>query len=163
MPRQLSLDGTPGMSLSEDTVRDEKDVARHSRNARWLFALIAIAFVLARMWRLASSCLWFDEIFSVHAARHSWAGLVKFAAADIIHPPLFYALLKIWMAAGGESVLWLRLLPFLFSVVTIVPFVLLCRELKLKTSEANLALLLLAVSGFQIKYAQEVRMYSLLL
>jgi len=151
------------MSLPPDTGREEKDVARHSRNAHRLFALIAIAFVLARVWRLASSCLWFDEIFSVHAARHSWAGLVKFAAADIIHPPLFYALLKIWMAAGGESVLWLRLLPFFISIATILPFALLCRELSLRPAETNLALLLMAVSGFQIKYAQEVRMYSLLL
>ncbi|HEY6045942.1 MAG TPA: glycosyltransferase family 39 protein [Pyrinomonadaceae bacterium] len=151
------------MSLPSDIVRDEKEVVRHSRTSRWLFVLIAIVFALARLWRLTSSCLWFDEIFSVHAARHSWAGLLKFAAADIIHPPLFYALLKIWIAVGGESILWLRLLPFLISVATILPFALLCRELNLKPAETNLALLLMAVSGFQIKYAQEVRMYSLLL
>jgi uncharacterized membrane protein len=139
------------------------DVASRGRASRWLFVLIAIAYVLARLWRLTSSCLWFDEIFSVHAARHTWTGMVKFVAADIIHPPLFYALLKIWIAIGGESILWLRLLPYLFSVVTILPFALLCRELKLRPAETNLALLLMAVSGFQIKYAQEVRMYSLLL
>jgi uncharacterized membrane protein len=151
------------MSLPPDTEREEKDGARRGRTSRWLFVLIAIAFVLARLWRLTSSCLWFDEIFSVHAARHTWAGLVKFAAADIIHPPLFYALLKIWIAIGGESMLWLRLLPCLFSVATILPFALLSRELNLRPAEINLAFLLMAVSGFQIKYAQEVRMYSLLL
>jgi hypothetical protein len=151
------------MSLRPDTERDERDVARHGRASWWLFVLIAIAFVLARLWRLTSSCLWFDEIFSVHAARHTWAGLVKFAAADIIHPPLFYALLKVWIAIGGEYILWLRLLPFFISVATILPFALLCRELNLRPAETNLAFLLMAVSGFQIKYAQEVRMYSPLL
>src|ERR1044072_2774624 len=100
------------MSLPPDTERNEKTIARHGRTSQSLFILIAIAFVLARLLRLTSSCLWFDEIFSVHAARHTWADLVKFAAADIIHPPLFYALLKIWIAIGGESILWLRLLPF---------------------------------------------------
>ena len=64
---------------------------------------------------------------------------------------------------GGESLLWLRLLPALVSIAAIIPFLLLCRELKLKQSEWNLALLLLAVNGYLIKYAQELRMYSLLM
>jgi uncharacterized membrane protein len=128
-----------------------------------LFALAAALYVAARLWRLTASCLWFDEIFGVHAARHGWRALIDFVAADIIHPPLFYLLLKIWINIGGETLLWLRLFPALAAVAAIVPFVLLCRELRLKTTETNLALLLLAVNGYLIKYAQEVRMYSLLL
>jgi uncharacterized membrane protein len=127
-----------------------------------LLTSITILYIAARLWRLTASCLWFDEIFSVHAARHSWRGLLGFAAADVVHPPLFYALLKIWIAIGGESLGWLRLLPFLFSVAAIVPLVLLSRALKLRNAETNLALLLLAVNGYLIKYAQELRMYSLL-
>jgi uncharacterized membrane protein len=124
---------------------------------------IVVLFIAARVWRLSASCLWFDEIFSVHAARHSWAGVLQFVAADIIHPPLFYLLLKIWIAVGGESLLWLRLFPALVSIAVLVPFFLLCRELHLRRNERNLALLLLAVNGYLIKYAQEVRMYSLLM
>jgi hypothetical protein len=30
---------------------------------------------------------------------------VRFVAADLIHPPLFYALLKVWISIGGESLL----------------------------------------------------------
>jgi hypothetical protein len=127
----------------------------------WFSAIVGL-FVWARLWRLASSCLWFDEIFSIHAARHAWSELVHFVAADIIHPPFFYALLKVWIAIGGQSVTWLRILPALLGIAAIVPFTLLCRELKLKATEINLALLLLAVNGYLIKYAQEVRMYSLL-
>ncbi len=89
--------------------------------------------------------------------------MLKFVAADIIHPPLFYALVKVWIGVGGESLLWLRLLPALISVATIVPFFLLARELNLRSSELNLALLLMAVNGYLIKYAQELRMYGLLL
>ncbi|HEX8187461.1 MAG TPA: hypothetical protein VF586_03860, partial [Pyrinomonadaceae bacterium] len=96
-------------------------------------ALLVGLYVAARAWRLTGSCLWFDELFSVHAARHTWGGLWRFVAADLIHPPLFYALLKLWAAAGGESLLWLRLFPFAAS------------------------------NGYLIKYAQEVRMYGLLL
>ena len=128
-----------------------------------LTAGVVVLFVAVRLWRLSASCLWFDEIFSVHAARHGWAELVRFVAADIIHPPLFYVLLKIWIALGGESLLWLRLLPAFLSVAAIIPFLFLCRELELKPNEQNLALLLLAVNGYLIKYAQELRMYSLLM
>lgn len=128
-----------------------------------LFALIVGLFIGARLWGLTASCFWFDEIFSVHAARHEWSRLPGFLAADIIHPPLFYALLKVWISIGGESLVWLRLFPALSSIAVIIPFFLLCRELRLGATEIKLALLLMAVNGYLIKYAQEVRMYSLLL
>jgi hypothetical protein len=126
-------------------------------------AAIFALYVAARLWRLTESCLWFDEVFGVHAARHPWGELWRFVAADLIHPPLFYALLKLWVAAGGESLLWLRLFPVLTAAACVAPFLLLARELRLTDGAARLALLLAAASGFLIKYAQEVRMYSLLL
>ena len=128
-----------------------------------LTALLVCLYAGARLWRLAATCLWFDEIFSVHAARHEWGALWRFAAADLIHPPLFYALLKLWAAAGGESPLWLRLLPALASIAALVPLLLLARELRLGAGATNLALLVAATNGYLIKYAQEVRMYGLLL
>lgn len=137
--------------------------ARRKSSSTLFFAGVVVLFVAVRLWRLSASCLWFDEIFSIHAARHGWAELLRFAAADIIHPPLFYLILKIWIALGGESLLWLRLFPALLGIAAIVPFFLLCRELGLRRNERNLALLLLAVNGYLIKYAQELRMYSLLM
>jgi uncharacterized membrane protein len=127
-----------------------------------LFVLVVGLFIAARMWHLTTSCLWFDEIFGIHAGRYGWKQMFQFVAADLIHPPLFYALLKIWIAVGGESLLWLRMLPVLLSVAAIVPIVLVCRSLKLNSWQTNLALALLAVNGYLIKYAQEIRMYSLL-
>jgi uncharacterized membrane protein len=123
---------------------------------------ITLIYVGLRLWRLADSCLWFDEIFGVHAATMDWGVMFAFLAQDLIHPPLFYVLLKVWIAAGGESLLWLRLFPVFWSVLAVVPFVLLCRELRLKTSETLTALAFVAVNGALIRYAQEVRMYSLL-
>jgi uncharacterized membrane protein len=128
-----------------------------------MFGAEGALFVGARLVRLSASCLWFDEIFGIHAARHGWTELLRFVAADIIHPPLFYLLLKIWIGIGGESLLWLRILPAVFAIAAVVPFLLLCRALELNQTERNLALLLLAVNGYLIKYAQELRMYSLLM
>jgi hypothetical protein len=127
-----------------------------------LTALLVALYAAARLCGLTATCLWFDEIFSVHAARHTWGMLWSFAAADLIHPPLFYALLKLW-ASGGDSLLRLRLFPALTSLLALAPFFLLARELRLARAETNAALLLMAANGYLIKYAQELRMYSLLL
>ncbi|CAN5423217.1 hypothetical protein BH10ACI2_BH10ACI2_14520 [soil metagenome] len=125
--------------------------------------IIAAAFILLRISGLTSSCLWFDEIFTVHAAEHDWSDLFSFVALDLIHPPLFYVLLKLWIAIGGEGLLWLRLLPFGFAVLSLPAFFLLCRELEIKPWTQILALVLISVNGSLIKYAQEVRMYSALI
>ena len=127
------------------------------------FALVATIYIAVRFWNLTAACLWFDEIFSVHAAEHSWNSILDFVALDLIHPPLFYLILKVWIAVGGESLVWMRSLPVVFSVVAIVPFLLLCREIKLSYWTSLLAFLLIAVNGSLIKYAQEVRMYSMLM
>jgi uncharacterized membrane protein len=137
-------------------------IAPADTSAKLFLLLVIVLFIGARLWHLTSSCLWFDEIFSVHAAGHSWRTILPFAAADLVHPPLFYILLKIWIGVGGESLLWLRLFPAIISIAAIVPVMLMSRELNLSAAQTALALLLLAVNGYLIKYAQEVRMYSLL-
>ncbi|HMO82211.1 MAG TPA: glycosyltransferase family 39 protein [Pyrinomonadaceae bacterium] len=120
-------------------------------------------YIVLRLWGLTDACLWFDEIFGVHAAEHDWGGMIRFAAQDLIHPPLFYALLKLWISVGGDSLMWLRLFPVVFAVLAIFPFLQICRELRLGWKSMALALLLFSANGALIKYAQEVRMYSLLL
>ncbi|HVF48816.1 MAG TPA: glycosyltransferase family 39 protein, partial [Pyrinomonadaceae bacterium] len=153
-----------GQTLDAPALRvNAEDDERFGRGARAVFALAVLLCAVLRLWRLNGSCLWFDELFGVHAARHGWGGMFGFVVADIIHPPLFYVLLKLWIALGGESLSWLRLLPALTAIATLVPFALLCRELRLRPVELNLAMLLFALNGYLIKYAQEVRMYSLLL
>lgn len=150
------------MTTTQDSERASTERTRFSAH-QVFFAVALLIFLGARLWHLTGTCLWFDEVFSVHAARHSWAEMFKFVAADIIHPPLFYTVLKIWIGIGGESLVWLRLLSVLLAVASIAPFYLLCRELNLQPKERNLAFTMIAVSGFLIKYSQEVRMYSLLL
>src|ERR1044072_2873138 len=146
---------------------DSNQAASHQsviRNPQSVILLLLVClYVAARLWRLTAACLWFDELFSVHAARHTWGDLWRFVAAALIHPPLFYALLKLWTMAGGESLLWLRLFPFVTSLVALVPLLLLPRELRLGTGATNISLLVAAANGYLLKYAQEVRMYDLLL
>lgn len=124
--------------------------------------LIVALFITFRLWHLSYFCLDGDEIFSVQAARQNWTIMSSVIVRDLVHPPLFYLLLKIWIGIGGESLLWLRLFPAITAVASIFPFLLLCRELKFQIPERNLALLLIAINGYLAYYAQHVRMYSLL-
>jgi uncharacterized membrane protein len=133
------------------------------RNWLVIIACLCVVYFALRLWNLTNSCLWFDEIFGIHAAEHDWKNLFRFVAQDLIHPPFFYALLKIWISAGSENMFWLRFFPVFFSTLAIIPFILLCRQLKLSLPIIALALTFFAVNGSLIKYAQEVRMYSLLL
>ena len=76
-------------------------------------------------------------------------------------PPLHYLLLHYWINIFGDSEFSVRLLSTIFSLATIV----ICFLISKKLSNDKVALitsLLLAVSVFQIEYAQETRNYSLI-
>jgi len=135
----------------------------NQKTFRITIIVLCAAYIGARLWQLTDGCLWFDELFSVHAAEQSWRAMWSFVAQDLIHPPLFYALLKIWIGIGGDGLLWLRLFPVLFAVLALVPFIYICRELKLSNSALAVALGLFAVNGALIKYSQTLRMYTLLM
>jgi len=126
-----------------------------------VFILVSILFIAFRFWKISAYSIWGGEAFSMIGAKQDWQGLFSYVIADIVHPPLFYILLKLWIAIGGESVLWLKLLPVLSGIALIVPFYFLCRELDFQWPEMSLALFLGAVNGYMIHYAQELRMYSL--
>ena len=80
----------------------------------FVLALVIIIYLWLRFWNLSEACLFFDEIFSLHAARQSWGSMLWFVAQDLIHPPLFYILLKIWTGIGGDGLFWVRLFPLIF-------------------------------------------------
>lgn len=126
-------------------------------------ALLIGLYAALRWHEIDASCLWFDEMFSVQAAEQPWGNILGFIAADLVHPPLFYLLLKVWISAGGSGLLWARTLPFVFAMLTLVPFLLIARELKLNFNITALAVFLLSVSGVLINYTQRVRMYTMLM
>lgn len=130
--------------------------------ARSVFFLLAAIFVVIRLWNIRTFCLDSDEVFSLSCAHGSWAALFQKAAFDLVHPPLFYILLKLWIAIGGDSLLWVRLLPALFSVLALVPFYFLCRDLGLSEWQMSFALALLCLNPDQVFHSQYLRMYSLL-
>ncbi len=142
---------------------DEQGATDFTKTSRILFALIAILFAAARLWNFTAYGLFSDEVFTAQTISLSWHDMLGAITYDVVHPPLFYVLMKIWIHIGGSSLVWMKLFPVAVSIVSIIPFYLLCRELKLKAATTNLALYAMAVNEYMVCYAQELRMYSLLL
>jgi hypothetical protein len=120
-------------------------------------------FLILAFWRAGAPTLWNDEVMSVSFARRSWYALLHGAASDHVHPPLFYAVLKVWIRIGGERPLWLRLLPIATAAPAIPLAGRLCRELRLSRRASVPGLFAIATSGYVVFYAQELRPYALLL
>jgi hypothetical protein len=135
---------------------------RFNRNARLIFALIVVLFVALRVWNLTAYGLFSDEVFSAETVHRAWPQMQLAIIEDVVHPPLFYYLLKAWIIAT-DSLLWMKLFPVFFAALTVIPFVLLGRELRLRAATINLALFLMAVNEYLVGYGQELRMYSLLM
>ncbi len=125
-------------------------------------AFVALAAVL-RFTGLAALCLNGDEIFSIITVRYGWDHFAIEVVKDAIHPPLFYLLLRGWIAAGGEVLSWVRLFPAIASALALVPLWLLCRELDVSRPARLTAFGLFAVNPYLLQYAKHVRMYSLLM
>jgi uncharacterized membrane protein len=80
---------------------------------------------------------------------------------DPQHPPLFYALARVWSHVFGDSIVSLRASAAAWSVLALPCVFWLALELFASSAVAIIAVALTAVSPFQLLYAQEAREYSL--
>ncbi|MDP1889545.1 MAG: glycosyltransferase family 39 protein [Gemmatimonadaceae bacterium] len=134
-------------------------------NRRLGWALPAIATLVLGIFRLPEltrSSLWYDELFSMGVAGLPAAEALRRVVADHTNPPLFYVLLKGWMAIGGDSDHWVRLLPCVLAMLLGAALVWLAREARVDARAGMLAVALAAASPLSVDLANEVRGYSLL-
>lgn len=127
-----------------------------------LFIIFLIAF-LFRLWFIDKpEGLWNDEYVS-------WFIASKKDFTDFLtemfrncHAPLYYIYLKIWMFLFKDSDISLRISSVVPSLLTIITMFFVGKE----TKDIKLGILcsfLTAISSFHIYFAQEVRLYSLLM
>ncbi len=138
-------------------------VAPARRRVPWTaLALAAILLLSAglRFYRLDGQSFWNDEGTSVALVQRSLGEITRAAAADI-HPPLYYYLLAGWVRLWGASEVGARSLSALLGVALVALVYLWGRRLFGRLTGLAAALLV-AISSFQVYYAQEARMYMLL-
>jgi 4-amino-4-deoxy-L-arabinose transferase-like glycosyltransferase len=140
------------------------EIERRSFKPRELsLALTLLAFAL-RVYRLGAQSLWFDEAFSVDYARRgldAWlAGQTTVQGITVVelHPPLYFALLNVWMLLAGAGEFAVRFGSAACGVL-LVPLAFVVGRRLFSVRTGLLAALLTALSPFLIYYSQEARPY----
>ncbi|HOT93053.1 MAG TPA: glycosyltransferase family 39 protein [Anaerolineae bacterium] len=130
--------------------------------APWLLILITLIGGGLRVLLLDHQGMWLDETFSVWLANRGVGDLLRWVARIDQHPPLYYLLLHYWIALNGDTTPYtVRLLSVLFGIGAI-PTVYLIGKRMSGAVMGLVAAMLMALSPFHIRFAQETRMYTLL-
>ncbi len=129
------------------------------------YLLLCAGFCLVALYlrfdRLGAQSLWFDEADAVIMARQSLGALIKNIAAAGQNGPLYILFLHLWMLIFGTSEAAVRLPSALAGTLAVPLMYLLGRKLhgpKLGLYAAGM----LAISPYQHWYAQEAKMYAIL-
>lgn len=124
--------------------------------------LFAFALVLAFRGLLSGYSYWLDELHSIISSSGTWEFLYKKAILNDVHPPLYQILLKFWISlVGSNSEVPVRLLSFIFAVITLFAFA--TKSYIDLTVNRVLSLALVGFSPIFSFYSQEARSYSLVL
>ena len=137
-----------------------KSVERSRRDVILSTFLLLMILALAagvRFYHLASQSLWADEGNSAVMAARALSQIAR-AAANDIHPPLYYWLLHLWTRVAGVSEYGLRSLSALLGVLLVWAVAELARRLYNDTTGLAAAFVA-ALAPFQVYYSQEARMY----
>jgi mannosyltransferase len=122
-------------------------------------ALALVAFLL-RVSYLDAQSLWRDEVDVLRFANQPAAELLHNLAQIKYNGPLYYILIRGWLALAGESEFALRFLAACAGVLAIPLTGRIGRAL-IGRRAAWLAALLVAVSPYMVWYSQEAKMYAL--
>ncbi len=138
-----------------------KEDSEFAELAPWLVLVVTLIGAVVRVLLLGGKGMWLDETFSVWLANHPLGDLLHWTATIDQHPPLYYLLLHYWMALTGDSPSDVRLLSVVFGTATI-PVIYLIGKRMSGAVVGVAAAVLLAFSPFNIRFAEETRMYTLL-
>jgi len=126
-----------------------------------LVLFFTLAGGVLRLLLLNSKSMWLDETFSVWMAGHSLPDMLHWIVQIDQHPPLYYGLLHYWMMFTGDTPRDVRLLSVLFGTATIPVMYWIGKRIVGQVAGVAAAMFM-ALSLFNVFYAQEARMYTLL-
>ncbi len=128
----------------------------------WLAILVLLAVFLLVSSGLTRESLWYDEARSMWVVQPSGLFDALNRLDRDVHPPLYFLALDVWAVLVGESAYAVRMLSMAFAVLGLVATYALGKRL-FDAWTALMAVVVLGTAGVFAHYAQEARMYSLLL
>lgn len=129
--------------------------------APWMVIVFTLIGAGLRVFFITSKGLWLDETFSIWLSSHKVGEMLQWIVRIDHNPPLYYLLLHYWMSLRGDSAYSVRLLSALLGAGAI-PVIYQIGKRMAGWGVGLAAAILLAVSPFNIRFAQEARMYTLL-
>ena len=125
-----------------------------------LVALLLAAFTL-RIFRLDAQSIWWDEGISLHLATSSLSEIMANRAANT-HPPLYFILLKGWVALVGATPFAARYSSVMAGLLQVTAVYAATRRWFKRSAIAGTAAALIALSPLSVIYGQEIRVYAFL-
>jgi mannosyltransferase len=135
------------------------DRVREARIRYALSALVLTAFAL-RAYHLDFQSLWRDEVDAITFATRAFPRLLATFTKPKENGPLYFLLLRPWIALTGDSEFSVRFFSLAFGVLTI-PLAYALGRKWLSPLSSMLGALLVAFSPYLIWYSQEAKMYTL--
>lgn len=132
--------------------------------AGWILTGIGLVMLFSSIRLCFSSDIWYDELFTMGMAEHSYGEFIRFTAKDV-HPPLYYMIVKTVMelckliAPSADSVVIVKLvsvLPYFLLFAYAVTFV----KKRFGIFTAGLFFLSVLSMPQMSAYTVEMRMYS---
>ena len=134
---------------------------RHLNFLRW--GLIAVMSVYMISLAAGNICIWDDELFTLHLVDHPISQMWGPIIDDLVHPPLYYYSLKLFLYLFPKDHLSVIPAAKLFSVLWIILLMILGSRMIVKRFGTFSALLfvLLCAGNMTVGYSVEIRMYSM--
>ena len=129
----------------------------------YLIILILILGAVLRFSGLGREGIWYDEAVSVAVSKFGFKDIIKWVYDNTAetNPPFYYMILSLWTPMFGDSEAVSRIPSAIFGSLSIIAMYAVGRLLYDKRT-GLVAALILAVSVFHLKYAQEARGYTLM-
>jgi mannosyltransferase len=132
--------------------------------SRWPILICVLAImggIILRWIQLGSASLWFDEGYTAWAASLSPGQIVHVIRADTA-PPLYYLMLRGWVALFGHSEVAMRAPSAICATASLLIFLPLARRILREPWAVAMAVCVFAASEMQIAFAHEARFYTLM-
>jgi mannosyltransferase len=129
--------------------------------ARWGTLALTFAGAALRLVTIDTRSFWLDETTAVRQALLSIPDMLTGMSSNV-HPPLFHTLLHYWIVLFGPTEVVVRAFALTWGILAI-PLVYWAAKAVYDRRVGLIATAIVALSPFFIWYAQEARMYTMLL
>ena len=140
--------------------------SRHPTRAVWLklglFSLLILLAFGLRIWHLDFQSLWRDEMDAIRFSQAPLAELLGNLTRPGWNGPLYFILLRGWLALVGDSEFAARYSSLFFGLLA-TPLTWAVGRRMLGRATGAMGALLVALSPYLVWYSQELKMYALVL